>query len=299
MLDWDDFKFVLAVARSGAALSASHVLKVNQTTVARRIARIEGALGTPLFERQQSGYVLTETGRRVAEAAEAIERQVHNIESDVAARRRVVSGLVRFTCPETVASHMIAPWLRDFRVLHPDVRIEVINSDAMFDLGKGEADVAMRIGAEPTGAGIVARRLPDRLWAPYCSRSYARERGMPKVLDDMRNHALIGLEGAQARLPSSIWFEALVGPESIPLRCSSLSNVFQTTRAGLGIAMLPCSIAETEPELVRCLPPIPELNAQTWLIVRGEMRSTAHVRAFVDFIAGRLADEVQDRAPVL
>lgn len=299
MLDWDDLKFVLAVARTGAALSASHGLKVNQTTVTRRIARIEAVLGSALFDKQQSGYRLTEVGQRVAAAAEVIERQVHDIESDLASRKRLVSGLVRFTCPETVASHMVAPWLRDFLRLHPDVRIEVINSDAMLDLGKGEADVAMRIGAEPTGAGVVARRLPDRLWAAYCSRTYARERGMPSVPEDMRQHALVGLEGAQARLPSSLWFEALVGSERIPLRCSSLSNVVQTVRAGLGIAMLPCSIGETQPELIRCLPPVPELNAQTWMIVRGEMKSAPHVRAFVDFLTVRLAAEVQDRPQVL
>ncbi|RYE86907.1 MAG: LysR family transcriptional regulator [Hyphomicrobiales bacterium] len=295
MLDWDDLKFVLAVARSGAALGASHDLKVNQTTVARRIARIEAVLGATLFEKHQSGYRLTDDGQRVAAAAEAIDHQVHDIESDLASRRRLVTGLVRFTCPETIASHMVAPWLGDFRRLHPEVRIEVINADAMLDLGKGEADVAMRMGAEPTGAGVVARRLPDRLWAPYCSRGYARERGMPKAPEDMREHALVGLEGAQARLPSSLWFEALVGPERIPLRCNSLSNVFHAVRAGLGIAMLPCSIGETQPELIRCLPPVPELNAQTWLIVRGELKSAPHVRAFVDFLAARLAAEVQDR----
>ena len=194
---------------------------------------------------------------------------------------------------------MVAPWLGDFRKLHPDVRIEVINSDAMLDLGKGEADVAMRIGSGPTGAGVVARRLPDRLWAAYCSRGYARERGMPRVPEDMRQHALVGLEGAQARLPSSVWFDALVGPERIPLRCNSLSNAMQTIRAGLGIAMLPCSIGESQPELIRCLPPIPALNAQTWLLVRGEMRHAAHVRAFVDFLAARMAEEIQDRPPVL
>lgn len=299
MLDWDDFKFVLVVARSGAALSASYGLKVNQTTVTRRISRIEGVLGAPLFARHQNGYTLTEAGRRVAEAAEAIERQVRAIESEVAARKRLVTGLVRFTCPETIGNKLVAPWLPDFRRLHPEVRIEVINTDAMLDLGTGEADVAVRIGVEPTGAGIVARRLPDRLWTAYCSRSYAREHGMPTVPEDMRNHALVGLEGAMARLPSSLWFEALVGPERIPLRCNSLSNLVQTVRAGLGIAMVPCSIGETEPELIRCLPPVPALNAQTWLIVRGDVRSAPHVRAFVDFLAARMADEIQDRPPVL
>jgi len=288
-IDWDDLRYVLAVVRSGTASGAAELLGVNATTVARRIAALEAGLGLELFQKRQSGYVPTEAGQQAAKTAAAMEVEVEGLRNGIAAQRRVTSGLVRFTCPETIASYLVAPWLVGFRALYPAVRIEVINSDAMLDLAKGEADVAMRVGAPPAGAGIVARRLPDSPWTAYCSRAYADARGMPAGPEAMRDHALVGLEGTMARLPSSIWFEAMVGADRIPLRCNSLGNVVETIKADLGVAMLPCLIGDLVHELVRCYPPIPELNAQMWLIVREDLKATPHVRAYVDFLAQRLA----------
>ena len=288
MLDWDDLRFVLAVARNGAALRAARQLGVNQTTVTRRLSHIEMALGAKLFERHQKGYQLTDVGERVARAAEAMEINILGLEFEIAARHRVVAGVVRFTCPETIANHLLAPWLGDFRRQYPDVLIEVINADALLDLGKGEADVAFRVGAHPSGTGIVARRLPDCLWTAYCSRGYAHQKGGPRSPDDLPNHASVGLDGTLAQLPSATWFRSLVGPERIAVRCSSLSNVVHSLRAGVGIGMLPCVIGDTEPELVRCFEPIPMLNAEAWLIIRDDVKSAPHVRAFADYLSARL-----------
>ncbi len=291
-IDWDDLRYVLAVTRSGTASGAAELLGVNATTVSRRIASLEAELGLELFQKRQSGYLPTPTGEQAARTAAAIEVEVEGLRNGIAAQRRVTSGLVRFTCPETIASYLVAPWLVGFRSLFPSVRIEVINSDSMLDLGKGEADVAMRVGLSPSGTGIVARRLPDCPWTAYCSRTYARDHGVPASPDAMRDHALVGLEGYMARLPSSVWFEEVVGADRVPLRCNSLGNVVETIKADLGVAMLPCLIGDLVHDLVRCYPPIPELNAQMWLIVREDMKAAPHVRAFVDFLARRLAGEL-------
>jgi len=291
MIDWDELRYVLAVARTGTASGAAVELDVNATTVARRIAGLEAQIGLKLFARRQDGYSPTEAGLQAIHSAKAIEAEIHALQSGIAAQRRVTSGLVRFTCPETVASYLVAPWLMGFRQLYPAVRIEVINSDAMLDLGKGEADVAMRIGAPPIGSGIVARRLADCPWTAYCSRDYARDRGMPDSPAEMLDHALVGLEGSMARIPAGVWFERLVGPDRIPLRCNSLGNIVETIKANLGVAMLPCWIGDKVHELLRCYPPVPELSAPAWLIVNEELKTAPHVRAFVDFLSQRLAEE--------
>ncbi|HVX81658.1 MAG TPA: LysR family transcriptional regulator [Devosiaceae bacterium] len=296
-IDWDDLRYVLAVARRGTASGAAELLGVNATTVARRIAALEAGLGLELFQKRQSGYLPTPTGEEAAKSAAAMEREVEGLRNGIAAQRRVTSGLVRFTCPETIASYLVAPWLVGFRNLYPAVRIEVINADAMLDLGKGAADVAMRVGMPPSGTGIVARRLPDCLWTAYCSRAYARSRGAPASPGEMRHHALVGLEGHMAQLPSSVWFEQMVGADRIPLRCNSLGNVVETIKADLGVAMLPCLIGDLVHELVRCYPPIPELNAQMWLIVREDLKTAPHVRAFVDFLAHRLTTRPGSLSP--
>jgi DNA-binding transcriptional LysR family regulator len=292
MLDWDDLRFVLAVSREGAATGAGRRLGVDQTTVARRLARLESAIGATLFERRQDGYRLTELGERTANAAEAIEAEVLALQHSVAAATRTLTGAVRFTCSEILAAHLVTPWIAAFRKAHPEVRIEVISTDALLDLAHGEADVALRVGSAPSGAGIVARRLPPRRWSIYCGRAYATENGAPGLRDEIAGHAIIGMGGPMARLASWKWLESLVGASSVTFHSNSLGGAVANAKAGMGLAMLPCFVGDREPELIRCLPPIPELDAECWLIVSETMKSAPHVRAFADDLAQRLiADE--------
>lgn len=284
-MDWDDLRIVLAVARSGAALSAARALGVNQTTVIRRIAQIERAVGAQLFERQRTGYRLTELGARVTETAERVEREVQALTSLMEAEHRALSGVVRLTTSETLANCLVAPGLRQFQKRHPGVLIELITQDRRLDLARGEAEVALRAGSRPEGAGIVARRMPDAAWNVYCSRAYAEEHGAPRRREDLRGHSIIGMEGLMANVPQPMWLQASAPDAVIRFRSNSLTNLVSNLRASLGVAMLPCFVGDGEPDLVRCLPRIAELDSEIWLIVREDMRNARHVRAFADFLA--------------
>jgi DNA-binding transcriptional LysR family regulator len=170
MLDWDDLRFVLAVARAGSTLRAARALDVNQTTVARRIAHIEGEVGAQLFESRQSGQSLTPLGEIVARGAERVEAEVAALTSAIDSQRRLLSGVVRFTSSEVYANAIVAPFLKSFRQQYPGVTVDLISQDRRLDVARGEADVALRAGSRPDGAGIVAQRLPDAGWSAYCSR---------------------------------------------------------------------------------------------------------------------------------
>ena len=282
---WDDLRYVLAVARAGSALRAAGVLGVNQTTVLRRIDTLETALGVPLFERSTSGQVLTRAGRIVAEAAERIDEQARGLESALAAQRRTVTGSVRFTASEVLAGRLVTPSMRAFHTLYPGVPVELIATDERLDIARGEADVALRAGARPEGAGIVAQRLPDLDWTVYCSRGYAAERGLPDTRDALRGHDVVGLEGRMGQLPGWLWLAAATPGSAVPVRSNSFVSLVSNLKAGLGLGALPTIIGDAEPELVRCLPPPPEIKAELWLIVREQRKSEPHVRAFTEFIA--------------
>jgi DNA-binding transcriptional LysR family regulator len=285
MIDWDDLRFVLAVARSGSALRVATALGVNQTTVMRRVVHIESAIGADLFERKQSGYVLTALGQCLADAAARIEQEVSALEHAIGAEQRALSGSVRITTSETYANFVIAPLLRAFRQQHPGILVELIADDRRLDIARGEADVALRAGSRPEGAGIVARRLPDSVWSVYCSRSYADEHGLPRTIDALDGHAVVAAEGWIANLPGPRLLARLTPKSRISARSNSLNNLVSALRAGLGIAPLPCFVGDAEPDLVRCLPPIAELDAEVWLIVREDVKSAPHVRAFTEFLA--------------
>ncbi|MFZ5691801.1 MAG: LysR family transcriptional regulator [Pseudomonadota bacterium] len=303
MIDWSDLRFVLAVARTGSALRAARALGVNQTTVMRRIAQLEESVGANLFERRQSGYHATALGERIAAVAARIDDEVNALESAIGAERRSLSGSVRLTTSEALASHVVAPLLSSFRKAHAGILIELMVDDRRLDLARGDADIALRTGSRPNGAGIVARRLPDVAWSVYCSRSYAEEYGAPASVEALDGHPILGIDGALAGRPPQLFLTRAAPNSKVSARSNSLANLVSALKAGLGIAMLPCLIGDADAGLVRCLPPVKAVESEMWLIVREDAKSEPHVRAFADFLAteiqkkrGMLAGEL-DAAP--
>jgi DNA-binding transcriptional LysR family regulator len=287
-MDWDNLRFVMAVRRGGSALAAAGELDVNQSTVMRRIEHIEKDLGVQLFERRQSGYFPTHHGSLAADTAERIEVEVRDLQSAIAAARRALTGTVRLTTNEMLADRIVAPWLQSFQKLHPGVRIELVADDRRLNLARGEADIALRASSRPEGAGIVVRRMPGLAWAVYCSRTYGDEHGMPTSREDIRNHAVVGMDGRLAKLPGPRWINAAALDTQVRFRSNSLTNIVSNLRAGLGVATLPCIVGDSEPELVRCFLPPPELEAEMWLIVREDLKVAPQIRAFADHLAAYL-----------
>ena len=140
----------------------------------------------------------------------------------------------------------------------------------------------------PEGGGIVAQRLPDALWSLYCSHGYAAEHGAPAGPSELDGHAVVGLDGPLANLPAFLWLRRIAPNASISARSNSLTNLVSALKAGLGVGPLPCVFGDGEADLLRCFPPIPELDAELWLIIREDIKQAPHVRAFVDFLAAHL-----------
>jgi DNA-binding transcriptional LysR family regulator len=293
-VDWDDLRYVLAVARAGSALRAGRLLGVNQTTVLRRLDALECDLGSALFERGRGGQTLTAVGQLAVATAERMEREALALANALAAHQRSLTGSIRFTTSESLAGRLVAPCMLAFRKLHPDISIELITADERLDVARGEADVALRASSRPEGAGIVARRLPDASWTVYCSRSYAAERGAPKNRAEIPGHEIVGMDGRMAQLPGSVWLAQSAPDAVIRFRSNSLVNLVSNLKAGLGLGALPTVVGDAEPELMRCFPPPPELDSEMWLIVREELKGRPHVRAFTDFLARYIRETVSE-----
>jgi DNA-binding transcriptional LysR family regulator len=297
-MQWDDLRFVLAVARTGSALRAGSRLGVNQTTVLRRLDAIEGAVGAPLFERTRSGQTLTAIGRIVMASAERMEREAYALGDAISAQRRTLSGSVRLTTSEGMVGYLVTPFMRAFRSRYPGISIELIISDERLDLARGEADVALRASSKPEGAGILARRMPDLDWTVFCSRAYAAEHGIPGDRDAIRSHEIVGWDGRMAQLTQWRWLSASAPDAVIRFRSNSFVTQVSNLKAGLGIGALPTIIGDAEPELLRCFPPPPEMRAELWLIVREAVRAHPQVRALTDFLACRLRETIGGAAKI-
>lgn len=290
MFDWNEMKAFLAVARGGSTVAAARAMRVNQTTVGRWLENLERDLGTRLVDRAQGGTTLTEAGQALVAAAEAMERAAEDVERTVAGQRRSAAGIVRVTCSEALANMGLVPFLPEFRTLYPEISLELAVSDRMLDLEAGEADVAIRNAVALPDSSLIARKLATVDWHVYCSRDYALRRGKPEGLDDLKGHALILGEGEAERLPGMGILQARAGEAEVVLTFSSLTSMIPAIRAGLGVGPMPHALGDEDPDLVRICTLGPEARADTWLITRPELKDVPRVRAFMDFIAPRLAD---------
>jgi DNA-binding transcriptional LysR family regulator len=288
MYDWNDLRYFLAVARTGSTLAASRALKVNQTTVARRVGALERAVGIKLFDKRQAGYALTEAGLELRAAAERVEVEANAFAEQAGATGRRVSGVIRVTTNEGLANAVMAPALSAFRRLHPEVRVDLVVDEKRLDLTRGAADVALRTGARPTENGLVVRRLTPMAWAAYCSCDYAERRDCPSSIDALSRHAVIGAEGPIAALPGWTWLREAAPEAEVAARSSSLTNLIAAVKAGLGITVLPCILADSHADLIRCIGPIAGVQSDLWLLTREDMRDVRRVRAFIDFLAAHV-----------
>lgn len=284
MYDWDDLRCFLAVARGGSTLGASRELKVNQTTVARRIASFETALGFKLFDRVSVGCRLTPAGQAMLASAEQVEESARNFGLVAARQRRELNGLIKVTTTELLANIVLIPTLRGFTALHPDIRIHSIIDDRKLDLLRGEADVALRVGPAPEQNDLVVRKLVETNWGTYCHRSYAAQNGCPTSIGELVTHKVLGFEGALDYCPAALWMREHVPGPCISSRSNSLPSHVHAIRAGLGVGLLPRVEGDRHPDLVLGIPKINCVMHSLWLVMRPDVRDLDWVRTFVDFL---------------
>ncbi|HEY0116112.1 MAG TPA: LysR family transcriptional regulator [Allosphingosinicella sp.] len=289
MLCWDDLRFFLSVARTGSTLGAGKALKVSQTTAARRVAALEAATGLQLFERRQAGYALTEAGRALLGQAEAVEGAALAFAEAAAAQARDLSGTVRLTTVEVYAATLLPPLLRDLRIAHPGIRIELDTTEIARDLAAGEADVALRGGTPPEGGGLVGRRIAPDPWTVYCSRAYAVANGLPATTEELARHPIIGGGGAYVWPHYRRWLQHHGLEEAVVIEHGSTSGLLSAVRAGMGFAVLPSFMADRDPELVRAVALPPNDRMELWLLTHERIRHAPRVRAVMDFLGEGLA----------
>jgi DNA-binding transcriptional LysR family regulator len=294
MLDWNDLKYFLGVAENGSTLAAGKALRVSQTTVARRIAALEEAIGFPLFEKGQAGYALTPAGEQLVDRARQVDHAANAFSEAAAAEKRDTSGTVRITTQEIFAVGLLAPMLRELHERHPEIMIELDDSQDFRDLGEGEADVALRSAIGDIGAGVVGRRLGDDHWTLYCSRGYAAEHDVPTTRAQLRQHAFIGGGGPKLWRAYSAWLHDLGLDDRVIMHHASAMGMMSAIRSGLGIAVLPCIVADGDPDLIQCVPPKDGHHRSMWLVTHERVRHTPRVRTVIDFLYEKITAHMRN-----
>lgn len=288
MFDWNDARYFLAVAESGSTLAAGRALRVSQTTVARRVAALEEALGLSLFDRRRAGYGLTPAGEALLPEARNIQTAGDAMAAAAAAQKRAGGGTVRLTAEESFIVSVLPPMLRDLHALHPDIVIELDATEDVRDLEAGDADIAIRVAKRLRGSGLVARRIAEDVWTLYCSRAYAEANGCPRTRRELARHPLISGGGGEIGRYYGTWLRENGLEQAIAMQHGTVTGLLAAVRSGLGLTALPCLVGEPDDDLVRCLPPAAASARTTWLVTHERLRHTPRVRAVMDFLGDRL-----------
>lgn len=284
--DWERQRAFLAVVREGSLSGAARALGLAQPTVRRRIEELEGGLRTALFTRSPGGLIPTERGLLLREHAEAMEMAADAFVRSASAGVDEVAGTVRISASDVVAIEVLPPILAALREKHPRLVIALSPTNRSEDVLRREADIAVRM-VRPRQEALVARWVGSIPLGLHAHRSYLNAHGAPTTLDELNDHALIGVESHSPVLSAIQDQGFAVGIDDFTFRSDNDLAQLAAIRAGLGIGFCQIPLAARDRSLVQLFPDALRMDLDTWVVAHEDQRGVARIRAtFVALVEG-------------
>jgi DNA-binding transcriptional LysR family regulator len=234
-LDWNDVRMFLALCRARTVGSAAATLGIDASTVSRRLVALEEAMDASLFDRGRDGVSPTKAAEDLLPVAEEIEQAMLRFTNATESLEREVSGLVRITCPADVAEVVVVPFLRELFTRHPALSLELTPGEALLDLTRREADIALRT-VRPTRGDLLVTKLAALRWVAAASPELARELGTIRAWPDA---PWITWGERLAQIPPARWLDGHAKGVRPILRSDSLRVQLSAVSTGVGVALVP------------------------------------------------------------
>jgi len=276
-INWDNLRYVLMVAEKGSVAAASRELGVNRTTVLRRINTFQDNLNCLIFERSDSGYILTPEAEKMIDSAREVENTLFNMQRQIAARELRLEGELRVTTTDTLIVSVIGPYLASFHRKYPHIVVNIVMTNSILDMNRRDADVAVRPTKSPEG-NLVGRRLGDIHFGIYASVDYLKTCDS----DNLNDHNWIGFETELQSTHPGKWLDSNILAEKICLRGDSFVALKVASENGMGLSLLPHYLGDSSAALQKLPISIDELNTGLWLITHPDLVRSARVHAFMD-----------------
>jgi DNA-binding transcriptional LysR family regulator len=274
-MDWDDVRYFLDLARTGSLSGASRTRGVEHTTIARRVASLETTLDVRLFDRLPRGWRLTDAGRALIPVAETLEADALEFE-----RRALgvagLSGSVRVSAPPVLVTHFLVTQLPAFTTRHPEICVEFSADRRGANLLRGEAEVALRVGAVDVPPGLIVRELGRIGYGLYGT---AELLALPP-----QRYVFVGLDDSMRGALQRQWLENYAAKRPITFRSNELIALLEAARRGLGIALLPHFCVAPSDGLQLLLSDEAAFERPLSLLLHPDVRRSPRVAAMVDFL---------------
>ncbi|MGO8953899.1 MAG: LysR family transcriptional regulator [Rhodomicrobium sp.] len=280
-MNWEDLRHFLALAKTGSFSEAGRRLNVDHTTVARRVAELEAALGLRLIDRLPRAVMLTPDGIRIADLGGRMEEESFAIARAAGSAGPEIAGRVRVSAPPAFASVVIAPGLVMLKQRHPGLAVDLIGEQRVANLDHREAEVALRL-SRPTGKQLIARKVGEMAFALYAKAGYAEERAEP-------DWEFVTHDDLADELPQQRWLNIAAQGRPVVFRANDAASLASAARAGMGVALLPLFLGEGDPALAKLPSPKPPPRRDIWMVVHDDLRRAPRIRVVMDFLAGLIA----------
>ena len=296
LFDWTLIRSFIAVMDSGSLQAAARILHSSQPTIGRHVSMLEQQLGCVLFERTGRQLVPTQLAHCIAEHARLMENGANAIGLALTAQSDSVMGTVRISASQTSSCHLLPPILKRLREQHPGIDVELVASNQLSNLLRREADIAVRL-VKPEEDALIARHLGEVNIGIYAHKSYLENKKMPRVLNDLLEHDLIGFDRNGNIILGFRMLGVNIERSNFCVRTDDHLALLQAIKAGIGIGFTATYVGDKDTELVRILPELAIPSMPVWLTVHREVRTNSKIRLVYDFLAQAITAELATVTP--
>ncbi len=278
-INWNDLRYVLALAREGSVSGAGRALSVEHTTVARRISALEKQLGSRLFDRLPNGYVMTQVAEKLYPHALSMEELIQVADREVFGMDEQLSGNLKLTASYDVFSRLVTPKLSKFTDKYPGIVLELLSSSGLANLSDRQADIAVRLSPNPPEY-LIGRKVLPLGHGIYASAKY---------LNKKRSTDTLVLWEHEQKTPE--WVADHFPKARVAIRANEILSMMETIRNHIGIGRLPCYVGDSEPTLRRLDLKLTPSTWGIWVLSHVDLRSTARVRVCREFLMSTIEEQ--------
>ncbi len=280
-LTWDEMCLVHAITNVGTLSGAARSLEVSHPTAFRRLNKLEKKMGVRFFDRARVGYTATAAAEEVSALVQRLMNDVLAVERCISGQDLRPSGTLRITTTDTLLFGWLLPSLQEFRILYPEIKLELVVSNAVFSLSKREADIAVRPTEKPDG-NLLGRKIGTISQAVYMAKKLINTVDKYEAVDSFD---WIGPDESMSYPVFDRWLEEEGLVERCRIRVNTVYGMLSAAKAGLGLVVLPCYLGENDKQLIRVSKEISSMAVDLWILTHPDLRKTERIRVFLDHVA--------------